>query len=453
MNPLPLPSYNQLHRTDNVIYLLQYPQKPLCKSKTLDFAKYDKFGAGQNASVAVISYSGYDIEDAIVMNRNSIDRGFGRCVVMKRHVVTCSGNERVLEVPQEAQDSGGRNRGRGNPKAWLKLDQRDGIVFPAQKLKQGDILLNKKEPEDARMLADGADQIKYRDAPIFHKQPVEGNEICDRVLITQNDQHYRIYKIMYRETRRPELGDKFASRHGQKGVVGLIVKGEDMPFSETGWCPDLIMNPHGFPSRMTVGKMLELVGSKAAALEGTFNDGSAFGGTPPELIYKTLIRNGFNPTGKELLTSGLTGETMSCYVFVGPIFYQKLKHMVADKVQARARGKLNMLTRQPTEGRAKEGGLRMGEMERDCLIGYGASNLLLERLNFSSDVCDVKVCRECGLFADRSAGTGTANYCRYCDKSGGKVIETRVPYACKLLIQEMQGMNVVARIGFEEVGG
>lgn len=149
----------------------------------------------------------------------------------------------------------------------------------------------------------------------------------------------RLFKIMYRETRRPELGDKFASRHGQKGVVGLVVPQEDMPFNEQGWCPDLIMNPHGFPSRMTVGKMLECVGSKAAVLEGTFCDGSAFGGTPPEVLYKTLIRNGLSPSGKEVLTSGITGEMMECYVFVGPIFYQKLKHMVADKVQARARGR------------------------------------------------------------------------------------------------------------------
>eukprot|EP00392_Amoebophrya_sp_AT5.2_P009183 g9211.t1 len=346
------------------------------------------------------------------------------------------------------------------------LDPADGIVFPGAVVRDNDVILNKHVP-DPKLISNLGEQPLFsngaanalnavnsellREHPLCHKMPVESKDIVDRVLITHNDQHLRIYKIMYRDTRRPELGDKFASRHGQKGVVGLIVPQEDMPFSESGWCPDLIMNPHGFPSRMTVGKMLECIGSKAAALEGTFCDGSAFGGTPPALIYETLIRNGFAPNGKELLTSGITGETMECYVFCGLIFYQKLKHMVADKVQARARGKLNVLTRQPTEGRAKQGGLRMGEMERDCLIAYGASNLLLERLNFSSDVTDVKICRDCGLFAD-------ATYCRYCDSGGGggagekkgRLLDCRVPYACKLLFQEMQCMNVVARIGFSE---
>ncbi|CAD7949954.1 unnamed protein product [Amoebophrya sp. A120] len=446
--------YNQFQRSDNVLYLLHYPQKPLCKSKTLDFAQYDRFGAGINASVAVISYSGYDIEDAIVMNKASIDRGFGRCIVMKRHVGVCdqvgSHSEVVAPLPKALLQDKRKKREKHRVR---NLDPDDGVVWPGSVVGDGDIILNKQTPDMKATTPFNAssitnpEQAVMRDNPVCHKMPVDSKDIIDRVLITHNDQHLRIFKMMYRDTRRPELGDKFASRHGQKGVIGLIVPQQDMPFSETGWCPDLIMNPHGFPSRMTVGKMLECVGSKAAALEGTFCDGSAFGGTPPQKIYSTLIQHGFAPNGKEFLTSGITGEPMECYVFVGPIFYQKLKHMVADKVQARARGKLNVLTRQPTEGRAKQGGLRMGEMERDCLIAYGASNLLLERLNFSSDVTDVKICRDCGLFAD-------ANFCRYCDESGdskGRLLDCRVPYACKLLFQEMQCMNVVARIGFEEV--
>mmetsp|Transcript_31088 Transcript_31088/g.50000 ORF Transcript_31088/g.50000 Transcript_31088/m.50000 type:complete len:208 (-) Transcript_31088:8-631(-) len=206
------------------------------------------------------------------------------------------------------------------------------------------------------------------------------------------------------------------------------------------------MNPHGFPSRMTVGKMLECVVSKAAVCEGIFGDGSAFSGTPtdgPDGIYRTLIKNGFSPNGKEYLTSGITGEALECYVFCGPIYYQKLKHMVADKVQARSTGRRHTLTRQPTEGRANEGGLRIGEMERDCLVAYGASNVLLERLMLSSDACNPPVCRNCGLFC------GVQDWCNLC-QSGDYVSSVRMPYACKLLFQEMQSMNVACRLTIGE---
>merc|ERR1711920_995257 len=286
----------------------------------------------------------------------------------------------------------------------------------------------------------GNGEEKYQPSPVKYQEPV--SSYIDRVIATSNSEGTTIYKIVTRQTRRPEQGDKFASRHGQKGVVGLIVPEEDFPFSETGWKPDLIMNPHGFPSRMTVGKMLELVGSKAAVLEGIFANGSAFTNTPANEIYKTLIKNGFAPTGKDMLTSGITGEALQAYIFCGPIYYQKLKHMVVDKMRARARGPRMVLTRQPTEGRAKDGGLRLGEMERDCLVSYGASNLLLERLMISSDACEPSVCRKCGLFC-------RPDWCRVCS-SGDYVSIVRMPYACKLLFQEMQSMNVTCRLDLAE---
>lgn len=177
--------------------------------------------------------------------------------------------------------------------------------------------------------------------------------------------------------RRPELGDKLSSRHGQKGVCGLIVPEEDMPFSETGWRPDLIMNPHGYPSRMTVGKLLQLIGGKAGCLKGVKHYGTAFAGDKLEDLCNILMENGYSYSGKDTLISGTTGEYINCYVFSGPIFYQRLKHMVADKIHARSTGKVTVLTRQPTEGRSKEGGLRLGEMERDCLLGFGAGEVLL----------------------------------------------------------------------------
>jgi len=316
----------------------------------------------------------------------------------------------------------------------------DGIASVAEKLEDDFLLANRVSPVQDLKPADGSEKM-YKPSPVKYKNQVPS--YVDRVILTTDAQGLNIYKVITRQTRRPEVGDKFASRHGQKGVIGLIVGEEDMPFAETGWRPDLIMNPHGFPSRMTVGKMLEVVGSKAAVCDGIFANGSAFCGTPFKEIAKSLIRNGFAPSGKEYLTSGITGEALESYIFCGPVYYQKLKHMVVDKMHARATGPRNALTRQPMEGRAKEGGLRVGEMERDCLVAYGASNLLLERLMLSSDACNPAVCRKCGLFAGRK------DWCKLCN-SGDHVTLVRMPYACKLLFQEMQSMNVTCRLSLRE---
>jgi DNA-directed RNA polymerase III subunit RPC2 len=260
----------------------------------------------------------------------------------------------------------------------------------------------------------------------------------DKVLLTSNENDHFMIKINIRSTRRPELGDKFSSRHGQKGVCGLIVPQEDMPFNDLGMCPDLIMNPHGFPSRMTVGKMIELIGGKAAVLDGKFRYGTAFGGDKVVDIGNTLISHGFSYCGKDMLTSGITGEPLSAYIYMGPVFYQKLKHMVLDKMHARARGPRAVLTRQPTEGRARDGGLRLGEMERDCVVGYGASNLLIERLLLSSDAFPVEICNDCGQI-------GYDSYCHYC-KNRTQMSLVRLPYGCKLLFQELQAMNIMTRL-------
>eukprot|EP00429_Kryptoperidinium_foliaceum_P095383 CAMPEP_0176186648 /NCGR_PEP_ID=MMETSP0121_2-20121125/1979_1 /TAXON_ID=160619 /ORGANISM="Kryptoperidinium foliaceum, Strain CCMP 1326" /LENGTH=1173 /DNA_ID=CAMNT_0017525141 /DNA_START=50 /DNA_END=3571 /DNA_ORIENTATION=- len=435
---------NQFTRCDTLLLGLTYPQKPLCTSKTLNLVNFHHLGAGQNASVAVMSYSGYDIEDAIIMNRAALDRGFGRCHVMRRTIVPLStyenGARDLLAPPPAADPNDKRGGARAQNVRYSALGE-DGMVRPGEKVEDGYILAHKLSPVETKdiMRMDGSAQ--YKSTPVSYKNTV--SSYIDRVILTSDAEGMTVYKIVTRQTRRPEPGDKFASRHGQKGVVGLIVPEEDMPFSESGWRPDLIMNPHGFPSRMTVGKMLELVGSKAAVLEGIFANGSAFINTPAQDIYRTLISHGFAPTGKEYLTSGITGEALESYVFCGPIYYQKLKHMVVDKMHARARGPRMVLTRQPTEGRAKEGGLRLGEMERDCLVAYGASNLLLERLMISSDACSPTVCRKCGLFC------GRPDWCKFCN-SGDFVAVVRMPYACKLLFQEMQSMNVCCRLNLVE---
>ncbi|XP_064393008.1 DNA-directed RNA polymerase III subunit RPC2-like [Halichondria panicea] len=427
-------AYNQLNRIDTIMYLLVYPQAPLVKSKTIDLIQFDKLPAGQNASVAVMSYSGYDIEDALILNKSSLDRGFGRCLVYRKQ--TCS-LKRYANQTYDRIMGPSREADTGKP-IWRHsvLDQ-DGICAPGERIQNKQILVNKSVPLATQsMQQQTPGTLEYKDTPQSYKGPTEAS--MERVLITSNTEESYLIKMLLRSTRRPELGDKFSSRHGQKGVCGMIANQEDMPFNDLGICPDIVMNPHGFPSRMTVGKLIELLAGKAGVLDGKFHYGTAFGGDKVEDISADLIRYGFNYAGKDYLTSGITGEPLSVYVFFGPVYYQKLKHMVLDKMHARSKGPRAVLTRQPTEGRSREGGLRLGEMERDCLIGYGASMLLLERLMISSDSFEVDVCGKCGLL-------GYSGWCHYC-KSSGEISSLKIPYACKLLFQELQSMNIVPRI-------
>ncbi|ETW48342.1 hypothetical protein PFMALIP_03610 [Plasmodium falciparum MaliPS096_E11] len=506
--------YNQFVRCDTLLYLLVYPQKPLVKSKTIEFINFEKLPAGQNAIVAVMSFCGYDIEDAIVMNKSSIDRGFGRCMSLRKHSVELkkyfngsndivlpsplvinklqqqrkereikseiknekekdgikqehhhnnidsknnksSYNNNVSKIDNVKKDSYGHknisNESKDDIKKMANKDIRkyhsldmDGVASIGYLIKEGQLYVNKFSPKNIKDHVKDIGKVDINDFKINEiKYKSVYPSYIDKIIFTENSEGLKLYKIIMRQTRLPELGDKFSSRHGQKGVVGLLVNQEDMPFTESGICPDLIMNPHGFPSRMTVGKLLELVASKAAVMDGEYKYGSIFSGTPFEEIAEILFRYGFNCSSKELLYSGLTGEPLETYIFMGPIYYQKLKHMVQDKIHARARGPRQLLTRQPTEGRSKEGGLRLGEMERDCLIAYGVSNLLLERLMLSSDVCNVYICEDCGMM-------GYDLYCTFCKKCDKNIV-IQMPYACKLLFQELQTMNVFPKIIVKEV--
>eukprot|EP00916_Digyalum_oweni_P014317 GHVL01023532.1.p1 GENE.GHVL01023532.1~~GHVL01023532.1.p1 ORF type:complete len:1163 (+),score=185.74 GHVL01023532.1:134-3622(+) len=432
-------SFNQFIRTDTVLYLLVYPQRPLVTTKILDLVKWEQLPAGQNASVAVMSYSGYDIEDAIILNRASLDRGFGRCFVFRRQVVPMKRHQNgtsdkifppPLTDPKSGLSSGGR---KGGSRKYEALDD-DGLARIGEMVRPGQVYVNKHSPVNTVDMS--GSKIPMRETPAVYRGLIPS--FVDRILRTTDSEGVETYKIMMRQTRRPELGDKFSSRHGQKGVCGLIVPQEDMPFAEHGWCPDLIMNPHGFPSRMTVGKMIELIAGKSALIDGKFKYGTIFGGTKVEEISHILMAHGFSYSGKEYITSGVSGEPLQSYIFCGPVYYQKLKHMVLDKIHARSRGPRAILTRQPTEGRSRDGGLRLGEMERDCLVAYGASNLLIERLMLSSDAFEVGVCRTCGLM-------GYNDYCPSCDVHAN-LANIRLPYACKLLMQELQSMNICPRI-------
>ena len=440
-------AYNQRNRIDTLLYNLVYPHIPMVRTKTIDLINFDKVPAGHNTMVAVMSYSCYDIEDALILNKASLDRGFGRCIVYRNQ-----------KVSMRKYATGAYDKINGpllDPNTKLPifkhqiLDQ-DGIALPGQRCIDRHVTVNKSMPivtqpslsgGSGSSGADIAMKVEYKETPTVYKAPEPS--YIEKVMISSNTEDSFLIKLLLRQTRRPEVGDKFSSRHGQKGVCGLTVQQEDLPFTEGGICPDIIMNPHGFPSRMTVGKLIELLAGKAGLIEGKFKYGTAFGGDKVVDISRVLIQNGYNYLGKEFLTSGITGEPLESYIYFGPFYYQKLKHMVLDKMHSRARGPKAVLTRQPTEGRSRDGGLRLGEMERDCLIGYGSSLLLLERLMISSDRTEIEVCGNCGLLAYSA-------WCHFC-RCSRDVAKIQIPYACKLLFQELMAMNVVPRLKLESV--
>lgn len=328
-------AHNQLARMDTLLYLLVYPQRPLLTTRTIELVKFDQLGAGQNAVVAVMSFTGYDIEDAIVMNRASLDRGFGRCIVLKKYGATLRrypnrARDRIV-APAKSQVT------QRVPDRFRVLDS-DGLASPGEFIRPGDVYINMQRPTNTRdPLPPNHDDAMYRPTPMSWKGPSGERCVVDRVQVATNEEQQEVFKVLVRHTRRPELGDKFSSRHGQKGVVGVIVQQQDFPFSERGVCPDLVMNPHGFPSRMTVGKLIELLGSKAAVLSGQWQYGTAFGersglASRVDDLSEALVGAGYSYHGKDFLTSGVTGEPLEAFIFMGPVYYQKLKHMVLDKV-------------------------------------------------------------------------------------------------------------------------
>ncbi|KAL2265476.1 hypothetical protein VTJ83DRAFT_6576 [Remersonia thermophila] len=433
-------AYNQFNRIDTLLYTLVYPQRPMVITKTIQLIHYDKLPAGQNATVVVMSYSGYDIEDALVLNKASCDRGFGRCQVFRKYTAE------LQQYPNGRKDrlGGVQKDEEGRTIAKHACLDRDGLAVVGYRVHSGETMIMKETPIDQASTGIGSDRGSddFRPAPVNYRIPDPA--YIDKVMVSNTERNTAIIKVQTRQTRRPELGDKFSSRHGQKGVVGIIVEQEDMPFSDSGLVPDIIMNPHGFPSRMTVGKLFECLTGKASVVAGErdYGFGDAFRSHPVEEMGRVLIEHGFSWEGKDYFTSGITGEPHEAYLFNGPIYYQRLKHMVQDKMHSRSRGPRAILTRQPTEGRSRDGGLRLGEMERDCLIAYGASQLLLERLMVSSDGTQVDICERCGLL-------GYSGYCQTCS-STSNVTPMTMPYAAKLLVQELISMNVGVRLLLED---
>ncbi|WP_052833754.1 DNA-directed RNA polymerase subunit B [Staphylothermus hellenicus] len=443
---LGLYSANFQRRMDTHGHLLHYPQKPLVQTRAMEVNGYNERPAGQNMVVAVMSFTGYNIEDALIMNKSSVDRGLARSTFFRLYTTVeyryPGGQEDKITIPPS------NVRGYRGPKAYEKLDE-DGIVSPETPVKGGDVLIGKISPPrfmTAQEYTVGAG-ITRQDASVVTRHGEKG--IVDLVMVTTDIDGNRLVKARVRDLRIPELGDKFASRHGQKGVIGLLVPQQDMPFTEEGIVPDLIINPHAFPSRMTVGQLIESIAGKAAALEGRFVDATPFHKEPIENLMITLKRHGYPMSGYETMYDGRTGEILKTPIFIGIVYYQKLHHMVADKIHARARGPVQILTRQPTEGRAKEGGLRFGEMEVDCLVGHGASLLLKEQMLDKSDKTTIYVCELCGHigYYDRIRG----KYVCPIHKDKGKLKPVKVSYAFKLLVQELMSMCIMPRLKLEDI--
>ncbi|CAA3022495.1 DNA-directed RNA polymerase I subunit 2 [Olea europaea subsp. europaea] len=442
-------------RADQKLYHLQTPQTPIVRTKAYEKYNIDDYPLGTNAIVAVLAYSGYDMEDAMVLNKSSVDRGMCHGYIYQTETIDL--NEQGIKA-----DRSQRTFGRSNlDKSSHQFIDIDGLPYVGQRINPNDPFYSIYDEVTSKVT-----NIKLKGS-----EPV----VVDHVAVdVKNKKHLQKANIRLRRTRNPIIGDKFSSRHGQKGVCSQLWPDVDMPFSGvTGMRPDLIINPHAFPSRMTIAMLLESIAAKGGALHGNFVDATPFsssikkntGGSENETtslvdeLGSLLIARGFNYHGVEVLYSGVYGTELTCEIFIGPVYYQRLRHMVSDKFQVRSTGTVDQVTRQPIKGRKRGGGIRFGEMERDSLLAHGAAYLLHDRLHTSSDHHIADVCSLCGsilttsiiqsqkravreMIGDLPPGRAPKKVtCVACQSSKG--METvAMPYVFRYLAAELAAMNI-----------
>jgi DNA-directed RNA polymerase subunit B' len=431
---------NFLVRLDMDVNLLHYPQNPIVKSVMHDVSDYGKHPAGQNVILAVMSYKGYNMEDSIVINKGSIDRGMGRSTyfrpVVAEELRYSGGLMDDIKIPDKEV------RGYRSEHDYRFLEE-DGIIYTEAKLNEGDVIIGKVSPP--RFLSSSDEYTlagdTRRESSLALKHGEKG--IVDFVSITESEEGNKLIQVRLREQRIPEIGDKFTSRHGQKGVISIVVPEQDVPFTSNGLRPDIIFSPHGIPSRMTVAHMLELLSGKIGCLGGRYIDATMFESEKEDALRKELLTFGFREDGCETMYNGITGEQYTVQIFIGNMYYLKLRHMVANKIHSRARGPIQLLTRQPTEGRAKEGGLRLGEMEKDTFVAHGASLTLKER--FDPDKVVIPICERSGLVGYYDAKRNNRAISPIHDEDS-EMSDIEISYAFKLLLDEFKALGIYPKI-------
>jgi DNA-directed RNA polymerase II subunit RPB2 len=428
---------NYDNRMDKTAYVMTYPMRPLVDTRVMNLIELNQIPSGCQIIVAIMTHTGYNQEDSILFNQGSIDRGLFQATIYhseKDEDKKIHGDEEIRCKPDPSKTKGMKF---GN---YDKVNS-SGVIPENTLVENRDIIIAKVLPiKDARN--DPSKVLKYEDQSKIFRTTEE--TYVDKNYIERNGDGYNFCKVRLRTIRKPIIGDKFSSRHGQKGTIGNIIPECDMPFTASGIKPDIIINPHAIPSRMTIAQLKETVLGKTLLELGLFGDGTSFGKFDVKDICKELQKVGYESNGNEIMYNGLTGEQLETSIFLGPVFYQRLKHMVSDKQHSRSIGPMVNLTRQPAEGRSKDGGLRFGEMERDCMCSHGASRFTKGRIYDASDAFRVHVCKRCGMIAAYNDQTHI-HHCKTCDnRIDFDYVE--MPYACKLLFQELITMNIAPRI-------
>ncbi len=427
-------------RTDTESFFLHYPEKALVKTKTMDILNFNKRPQAQNFVVAILPWYGFNILDAVIVNKGAIDRALARSSYFRIYNSVENrypgGQVDKFERPDE------ETVGYLGEETYVHLGE-DGMAHIEAPIEENEAIVGKTSPP--RFLEEvsefGVVKEKRRESSTTLRKGKNG--VIDRIMLTEGDAGHKVVKIKVRSSMIPEIGDKFSSRHGQKGVVGAIVPEEDMPFTADGIKPDLILNPHSIPSRMTIGHLIEMLAGKAAAMKGEVIDGSPFDEVSKDELGKMLHERGLRNDGKEVFYDGLTGERIDGEIFTGVVAYRRLFHMVRHKIQARSRGPVQILTRQPTEGKEKEGGLRFGEMEGEALVGHGAAMLLQEKFIDDSDKAVQLVCEKCGIIAMNDL-IRKKRTCLMCGSS--KVYPVEMSYGFKLLLDELKALGIYPKL-------